>query len=63
MAEEKKELSTAGSLDASMEFSDFEKLLNEEFKPKSEEANQAVQGAVKTLLSQAMENANKQKNN
>ena len=58
MAEEKKELSTAGSLDASMEFSDFEKLLNEEFKPKSEEANQAVQGAVKTLLSQAMENAN-----
>ena len=35
MAEEKKELSTAGSLDASMEFSDFEKLLNEEFKPKS----------------------------
>ena len=58
MAEDKKELSTAGSLDASMEFSDFEKLLNEEFKPKSEEANQAVQGAVKTLLSQAMENAN-----
>ena len=58
MAEEKKESSSAGGLDASMEFSDFEKLLNEEFKPKSEEANQAVQGAVKTLLSQAMENAN-----
>ncbi|MDR3338047.1 MAG: type VI secretion system contractile sheath large subunit [Treponema sp.] len=40
-----------------LEMSDFEKLLNQEFKPKSEEATAAVQGAVKTLVSQALENA------
>ncbi|MCR5084846.1 MAG: type VI secretion system contractile sheath large subunit [Succinivibrionaceae bacterium] len=42
---------------STLELSDFEKLLNEEFKPKSEEASTAVQGAVKTLVSQALENA------
>ncbi|MDR0556813.1 MAG: type VI secretion system contractile sheath large subunit [Treponema sp.] len=40
-----------------LELSDFESLLNHEFKPKSEEATSAVQGAVKTLVSQALENA------
>lgn len=40
-----------------LEMSDFEKLLNQEFKPKSEEANAAVQNAVKTLVGQALENA------
>ena len=40
------------------ELSDFEKLLNQEFKPKSEEADSAVKGAVKTLVQQALENAN-----
>jgi type VI secretion system protein ImpC len=40
-----------------LEMSDFEALLNQEFKPKSEEATSAVQGAVKTLVSQALENA------
>ena len=46
MAEEKKELSTAGSLDASMEFSDFEKLLNEEFKT-TDELQTALYSVVK----------------
>lgn len=39
-----------------LEMSDFEKLLNQEFKPKSDEANMAVQSAVKTLVGQALEN-------
>lgn len=38
--------------------SDFEKLLQQEFKPKSEEANTAVQGAVNVLVEQALQNAN-----
>ena len=33
-----------------LEMSDFEKLLSQEFKPKTEEASTAVQGAVKTLV-------------
>ena len=41
-----------------LEMSDFEKLLSQEFKPKTEEASTAVQGAVKTLVGQALENAN-----
>ncbi|MDR2096674.1 MAG: type VI secretion system contractile sheath large subunit [Treponema sp.] len=40
-----------------LEMSEFEMLLNQEFKPKSEEAGSAVQGAVKTLVTQALENA------
>ncbi|MDR2659224.1 MAG: type VI secretion system contractile sheath large subunit [Spirochaetaceae bacterium] len=40
-----------------LEMSDFEALLNQEFKPKSEEATTAVHGAVKTLVNQALENA------
>lgn len=39
-----------------VEVSDFEKLLQQEFKPKSEEATVAVQRAVKTLVEQALEN-------
>ncbi len=38
--------------------SDFEQLLNQEFKPKSEEANTAVKSAVGTLVKQALSNAN-----
>ncbi len=41
-----------------IEVSDFEKLLEQEFKPKSEEASSAVQSAVKTLVEQALQNAN-----
>ncbi len=39
-----------------VEMSDFEKLLDKEFKPKSDEANVAVQSAVKTLVEQALSN-------
>ena len=42
---------------ATTEVSDFEKLLDKEFKPKSEEANTAVKSAVNTLVQQALENA------
>ena len=40
-----------------LEVSDFEKLLGQEFRPKSEEANNAVKGAVQTLVQQALANA------
>lgn len=40
-----------------MEVSDFEQLLNKEFNLKSEEADSAVKGAVKTLVQQALSNA------
>ena len=43
---------------AVQESSDFEALLQHEFKPKSAEANQAVQNAVKTLAAQALEKTN-----
>ncbi|EES89198.1 type VI secretion system contractile sheath large subunit [Helicobacter canadensis] len=47
------------SLDAkTFELNDFEKLLNQEFQPKSEEANEAVHSAVKTLIAEALQNAN-----
>lgn len=42
---------------ATEEVSDFDKLLNQEFKPKSEEAGSAVKSAVNTLVQQALENA------
>lgn len=45
------------SNEQTLEMSDFEKLLNQEFKPKSEEADSAVKKAVKTLAAQALENA------
>lgn len=43
---------------SSIAVSDFDKLLQQEFKPKSEEANTAVQGAVNVLVEQALQNAN-----
>lgn len=39
------------------ELSDFDQLLNQEFKPKSEEAQSAVKDAVQTLVQQALQNA------
>ena len=48
----------AAAQSATIEVSDFEKLLQQEFKPKSEEANTAVQGAVNVLVEQALQNAN-----
>ena len=44
------------SLNESVELSDFEKLINQEFKPQSDETQKSIQGAVKTLLGQALEN-------
>ena len=44
------------SAQGAVEFSDFSKLLNKEFKPKTEEAKSAVEGAVKTLAAQALAN-------
>ena len=39
-----------------LEMSDFELLVQQEFKPQSEEAQTAVKSAVKTLVNQALEN-------
>ncbi|HEV8028468.1 MAG TPA: type VI secretion system contractile sheath large subunit [Stellaceae bacterium] len=39
------------------EFSDFGALLNKEFRPKSEHAQEAIQNAVKTLAAQALESS------
>lgn len=47
---EQKELGTE-----TLEVSDFEKLLSQEFKPKTEEVNSAVHNAVNTLVAQALE--------
>ncbi|MDO5532387.1 type VI secretion system contractile sheath large subunit [Sutterella sp.] len=47
----------AAAQSQAVEISEFEQLLSQEFKPKTEEANLAVQGAVKTLVAQALENA------
>ncbi|MBO7088549.1 MAG: type VI secretion system contractile sheath large subunit [Lentisphaeria bacterium] len=57
MADAKK-LSVQDMTAENVEMSDFEKLLNQEFKPKSDEANLAVQSAVQTLVGQALEHAN-----
>ncbi len=57
MADAKK-LSVQDITAENVEMSDFEKLLNQEFKPKSDEANLAVQSAVQTLVGQALEHAN-----
>jgi type VI secretion system protein ImpC len=54
MAQEQDKIS--GLSAETLEMSDFEKLLNEEFKPLSEEADTAVKSAVKTLVGQALEN-------
>lgn len=57
MAELDKKVETQAPEFQTVEVSDFEKLLQQEFKPKSEEANVAVQKAVKTLVEQALENS------
>ncbi|GHU44419.1 hypothetical protein FACS1894190_15790 [Spirochaetia bacterium] len=53
-------MAEAQKLDAltadTVEMSDFEKLVQQEFKPATEEASGAVQDAVKTLVGQALEN-------
>lgn len=43
---------------ATTELSEFDRLLNQEFKPKTPEAGTAVQTAVQTLVEQALQNAN-----
>ena len=53
-----KNLSVQDITAENVEMSDFEKLLNQEFKPKSDAANLAVQSAVQTLVGQALEHAN-----
>jgi type VI secretion system protein ImpC len=47
---------TIDNLSENVELSDFEVLINKEFKPQSNEAQKSIQGAVKTLLGQALEN-------
>lgn len=42
-------------LKGAVEFNDFARLLNKEFKPKTDEARSAVETAVKTLAQQALE--------
>src|SRR5580692_11369406 len=44
----------SGAAGASAEVSEFESLLNKEFKPKTGERNSAVQTAVRTLAEQAL---------
>ena len=52
------EAKTAGQPQAeAKEFSDFGALLNKEFKPKSDHAQEAIQSAVKTLAAQALESS------
>jgi type VI secretion system protein ImpC len=48
------ELQTEG-LSGPVQFDDFARLLNKEFKPKTDEARSAVEDAVKTLAQQALE--------
>ncbi|WP_095587970.1 type VI secretion system contractile sheath large subunit [Actibacterium ureilyticum] len=50
------EAQSAGGAAQSIEASDFEALLNKEFRPKSDQAKTAVEEAVKTLAQQALEN-------
>lgn len=39
-----------------LESSDFAQLLNKEFKPKTDKAKEAIEGAVRTLAEQALQN-------
>lgn len=50
------EAQSAGGATETIEASDFETLLNKEFRPKSDQAKTAVEEAVKTLAQQALEN-------
>ncbi|MCL4206868.1 MAG: type VI secretion system contractile sheath large subunit [Pirellulaceae bacterium] len=53
--EAQREAGAAGG--AAIEVSEFQSLLQKEFKPKSDQASQAVQNAVKTLAAQALESS------
>ena len=53
MAEAEQEAAAGGE---ALEASDFESLLQKEFRPKSDQAKSAVEGAVKTLAEQALAN-------
>ncbi len=53
MAEAQQEAAQAAAAET-MEMTDFESLLQQEFKPKTDRAKEAVQTAVQTLASQAM---------
>ena len=57
MAEETKKEDQVAEGTQTLELSDFENLLEEEFRPKSETANVAIHQAVKTLAAQALEKA------
>jgi type VI secretion system protein ImpC len=48
---------TAQPQEQAAEFSEFSTLLNKEFRPKSEHAQEAIQTAVKTLAAQALESS------
>ena len=50
--------SAAAQATETIELSDFDALLNKEFRPKTEEAKTAVQQAVGTLAQQALGKAN-----
>jgi len=54
MAEAKQQAEGAQAATEALEMSDFESLLQKEFKPKSDGAKEAVQTAVKTLAEQAL---------
>jgi type VI secretion system protein ImpC len=53
--EAQREAGAAGG--AAIEVNEFQSLLQKEFKPKSDQASQAVQNAVKTLAAQALESS------
>ncbi|WP_424985105.1 type VI secretion system contractile sheath large subunit [Microbulbifer sp. S227A] len=57
MAEEQAQAEAGGEATA-FGSSEFEELLQKEFRPKSDQAKTAVESAVKTLAQQALENAN-----
>src|SRR5215471_21820468 len=54
MAEQNPQTQTAGTVAATVEASEFEALLDREFKPKTDQAKSAVQEAVRTLAEQAL---------
>ncbi len=53
---EKEAQAAGGAGEATEEVSDFDALLQKEFRPKSDQAKSAVEQAVKTLAQQALEN-------
>ncbi len=55
MVDEHKETATEAAEAQTIEMSEFEGLLQKEFKPKTERAREAVQDAVQELAAQALE--------